>query len=790
MNNQFSKIDSMRDQNKKSCISMLLMLAFFVTGFTALNGQDAATGLTFVRGQVLDSYSNPIRNVAISISGQDSVFAVDDFGKFTIQVDENSTVTFSQPDYEPEIVKAARYLRSKRDMQVWLTRKYVQEPEALDVVYGKTTRDEFLGAASTVYTNELNTTLAQNLMYTLPGTMSGFYTQQVRGFRNPSAAVAYSWSFTGNIPTMGVALFNDNSDFTIQVRGQTPVIMVDGIERDLTSIDIENIESVSVQKDALSSILLGMRSSRGLLMVTTKNPEKKGLEVSFTYKTGIESPIILPEPLSSGQYAYLLNEALLNDQKSAAYDAEDYVAFTGGTDPVGHPDNNWYQSVLKSYAPSSSYNLNITGGGDVAQYYVNMGYYNREGLFITDPANSYNTNLEYSRYLISSKLVINVTENFKVTGAIMGRLEEGAQPGEGFSTILSSIYNTPNGAYPINNPNGSYGGNVSFNNNLMSQVINSGYLLDNGRDVMANINLDYDLHRFVKGLRFLAVANISTQNRTSIVRNKRSLVYEYDPGDEDTAPTYTSYGTLSSQSNSFVPVSNLRYFYSQVALEYTRKSGDHNFNAKLLADKSSVLVNYELPQLPVDLATQLKYNYAGKYFVEGGLNYAYFNRYSPGMRWGLFYAGGLGWELSKEDFLKDAAWLDQFKLRATFGKTGNGIDNAGYYTYTQSYYTSIFTVSYPQGYSQSIGNGTSENEPLANPYLTWEKAYKVDLGTSISLFSNKLQLEADYYRDFYYDILQSRGKSIELLGFTYPNENIGKNLYTGFESTLTFHNNI
>jgi len=779
----------MRDLNIKSCISMLLMLALLLTG-QAIHAQDSQANLSIIRGQVLDSYSNPVKGVYITISGQDSVYTVDEFGKFTLQVDENSVVTFNQPDYKPRIVKARKYMEAKRDLNVWLSPITFADPEVIDVLYGQSTREEYLGAASTVYTREIDKTLAQNLMYALPGTMSGFYTQQTSGFRNPSLVAAYNGSLGGNIPVMGISLYSDNSDFGVSLRGQAPVTIVDGIQRDLTSIDIENIESVSVQKDALSSILLGMRSSRGILMVTTKNPEKRGLEVSFTYKTGVESPITLPEPLPAYQYAYLLNEALLNDQKTAAYSATDFVAFRDGTDPVGNPDVNWYNTVLKKNAPSSSYNLNITGGGEVAQYYVNIGYYNREGIFISDTANTYRTNLEYERYLISSKLVINVTDNFKVTGAIMGRLEEGVQPGQGYSSILSSIYTTPNAAYPIYNPNGSYGGNVSFTNNIMSQTVNSGYLLDNGRDVMANINLDYDMKKFVEGLRFFAVANISTQNRTSISRVKRSLVFEFEPGEDGEEDIYTSYGSLSSQSNSFIPVSNLRYFYSQVALEYAKKSGEHALNAKLMADKSSVLVNYELPQQPINIAGQLKYNYANKYYAEGALNYAYFNRYAPEMRWGLFYALGLGWELSKEDFLEQAAWLDMFKLHATFGRTGNGIDNSGYYVYRQSYYSTIFDYSYPQGYSQSIGTATVENNPLANPNLTWEKAYKTDLGTTVAMFRNKLLLDVDVYYDYYYDLLQSRGKSIELLGFNYPAENIGKSLYKGLETSLTFQNNI
>jgi TonB-linked SusC/RagA family outer membrane protein len=183
------------------------------------------------------------------------------------------------------------------------------------------------------------------------------------------------------------------------------------------------------------------------------------------------------------------------------------------------------------------------------------------------------------------------------------------------------------------------------------------------------------------------------------------------------------------------------------------------------------------------------YDYANKYFAQAAATQSYYNRYAPGHRWGTFYAFGLGWDISKEGFMQSADWLNQLKLRAVYGRTGNGITNSGYYTWRQTY-SFQGTSWYPLGTSQSNGNFTIENQPLANYNITWEKADKINIGLDLSTFGNHLQFTADYYNDCYFDLLQSRGKSIQLMGADYPDENIGKLRRYGTELTLTYQDRV
>ncbi len=211
--------------------------------------------------------------------------------------------------------------------------------------------------------------------------------------------------------------------------------------------------------------------------------------------------------------------------------------------------------------------------------------------------------------------------------------------------------------------------------------------------------------------------------------------------------------------------------------------------ASVMGDTRNVLVNYDLPQLPSNIIADVSYDYANKYFAQIAMSESYYNRYAPDRRWGTFYAFGLGWDMNKESFMENVDWMNLFKIRGTFGKTGNGLDNTGYYTYQQTFSSNVAT-GYPLGTNLGAGNITTENSPLANPFLTWEKAYKLNLGIDLALFNNRLKLTADYYNDKYFDLLQSRGKSIEIIGQNYPTENIGKVRRFGGELSLTYQDRI
>ena len=655
------------------------------------------------------------------------------------------------------------------------------------------TKSNTLGASSTVYTNDLIKYQSATILTGLQGRLKGLNVSPFRGMQLLRTDANTKSDIVGAIPNVGGGIYGDNSEFLISARGQSPVAIVDGVERDLYSIDPEAIESVTIQKDALSNMFLGMRSSRGALIITTKNPDAKGgFHLSLTGKFGISSALKSgPNPLSAYQYAYLLNEALLNDGKSPLYTYDDFEAYRNGTSPYLHPDVNWKDAIMNNSTTSQPYNLNVTGGGRVAQYFVSLGYYSENGLFKTSDANSYNTNFKYNRYLITSKVNINVTDEFKVSMSLMGRIEEGNQPGgisgTGYSDLLSNVWQTPNNAYPVLNPNGTYGGNASYTQNLYAQTTGSGYISSNTRDVVGTINLKYDFDKLVRGLSVGATGNISSQVRNAIVRTKQAQVFQYSITQQGNE-AYDKYGDVSSQTNSYRSVSTYQYMYGKMYVDWERQFGMHGVKASLWGDTRTILNNYDLPMIPSNIGQKVEYNYDNKYFAQAAVTESYYNRYDNGRRWGTFWAVGLGWDISKEKFM-EASKIDQLKLRATYGHTGNGIDNAGYFSYLKRY-NEDGGFWYSNGTSMSNGGSVSEISPLANTLLTWEKGRKVNVGLDLTLLKNRLTLSADYYNDYYYDILQSRGKSIQLLGIAYPAENIGKTRYYGLETQLSWQDHI
>lgn len=743
-----------------------------------------------ITGKVVDQYGNPVSDVTVTMKNSNfkAVTGVD--GIFKFQLKKGDILCLSHPGFIHKEIKVNKLKNTERVFKVTLDEHFIKDKEVISGPYEGKDKNHFLGSASTIYTDKLSSMMGTTILPALEGRLSGLNITQYRGARVHQTSANSTSDIVGNVPVFGEGVYSDNTEFNVGSRGIAPVVVIDGIQRELYSIDPEAIESVSIQKDALSSMFLGMRSSRGALVITTKEPIKQGFQLSFTGRFGVQSALKTPNPLSAHQYAYLLNEALQNDGKEPFYTYDDFNKFRTQSNPYTHPNVNWFDEILNKTSTTQSYNLNVTGGNKFAQYFVSVGYMGENGLF-SNPTESdaHDTNLSYSRYMISSKVNINITDDFTAKVTLLGRVEDGNQPGAKYSNLLNAIYTTPNNAYPIKNPNGTWGGNVTFDNNLMSQAINSGYIMDTARDMVGGINLKYDFNKLVKGLSARLVGNVSIQNRSYTERSKRAPVHSYG-FDKEGKEIYTQYGSSNSQINRFYSVTSYQQMYGQFAVDYNRRFGVHGVKATLMGDTRHTLANYDLPQLPSNIIADVAYDYAEKYFVQAALSESYYNRYAPGKRWGTFYAFGLGWDISKEDFMENADWLNQLKLRGVFGKTGNGIDNSGYYMYRQTF-SHIGTAGYPLGTEMSaMGNVTMENTPLANPFLTWEKAYKLDVGVDLAMFNNRLKFTADYYNDKYFDLLQNRGKSIELIGQYYPMENIGKVRRFGGDLSITYQDRV
>ncbi|RYD89435.1 MAG: SusC/RagA family TonB-linked outer membrane protein, partial [Sphingobacteriales bacterium] len=367
---------------------VILMLALVTTGRAQ---QQDTTAMYVARpgtagGVVLDEYGKPFMGVKVSVKGKTDMVVTDGVGHFEIAAANNAVLQFMFPNYNVQQVT----VKGNRQIVVRLIDTYIKTPEKIDILYGTADANKSLGAISTIYTNQLTTTPATLYTYALPGQLAGLYTQQYSGFNSPPTVGQTKSDFIGNVVQHNNYSANDNSEFALSLRGQVPITIIDGVQREIASLDPESIESVSVLKDGLSNILLGVNSSRGVLLITTKKAVAGTPRISFTAQAGLQSPQGLPTPLPAYQYAYLYNEALQNDGKLPIYSGADVAAYRDHTDPTRHPDVNWYDALLRKNSPMNSYKLNVSGGTNIARYNVSLNYLNQDGMFKTDAASPYN----------------------------------------------------------------------------------------------------------------------------------------------------------------------------------------------------------------------------------------------------------------------------------------------------------------------------------------------------------------------------------------------------------------
>lgn len=615
-----------------------------------------------------------------------------------------------------------------------------------------TTTPPHLNPASTeaLYSKDILKAPVTSIKNALTGRMAGLYSIQSSG--QPGAD--------------GVSLL---------LRGMAPTIIVDGVVANLSIFNLEDVESVTLQKDALSAAMLGVRGSNGALLITTKKGKVEKHSLSFTAQSNYQKSLGFPKTLNAYDYASLYNEALANDGLPARYTQQDLDHYKNGTDPYFHPDVNWRDAVLQPSSKFNQYSLNATGGNRFARYYVSFEHINQSGFFITADSNSYNTNNDFKTYVVRSNVDVNVTKN--LTGGIylLGRILNGTEPGTTTGSILSSLVNTPNNAYPIYNDNGTFGGTSIFQDNIMAQAINSGYRLNYKRDMLATFYLRQKLDALTPGLwAQVKTAFYSTLSENNY-RNKSFAVYQM----LNTDPiTYNKYGNDGTQANGNGMDYQGRSSYIELSMGYDKKiKENHNINALLLANRDNMVNNSELNYIISGISGRVSYNYKEKLVAEAAFGYNGSNRYPDhgDFKRGFFPAIGLGWNMEKEQFMSGTNWVTRLKLYGSYGKTG--WDDPGYFSYYQRYFDAS-SVYFGTGASSATA---ITEQPLANRNIRWESANKFNIGADAAFLDNRLSLALEYFNNKYYDLLQIRGTSTTLIGNTYPRENIGQNRYNGFE---------
>ncbi len=291
------------------------------------------------------------------------------------------------------------------------------------------------------------------------------------------------------------------------LRGQTPTILVNGVPRNYTDIDMNDIASVTVLKDAAATALYGARAQGGLVLIKTKRGVNAPPVVSFTAQYGVQEPTRLPHLLNSYDYASLYNEALRNDGRAPLYSDTELEAYRTHSDPFRYPDINWYDEALRRSTPQARFNLNMRGGTKKASYFTSLSYLDQSGIFKTDGSNTYNTNANFKRYNLTAGLDVQIDRDTELGINVLGNLGNTQEPGAFTGQLFQNLAATPPNAYPIFNPDGSLGGNSDYRNNIFAQINRSGYRTGSTRNLAVDGRVKRYLPFITKGL--YAAANVS-----------------------------------------------------------------------------------------------------------------------------------------------------------------------------------------------------------------------------------------------------------------------------------------
>jgi len=577
----------------------------------------------------------------------------------------------------------------------------------------------------------------------------------------------------------------------INLLGQGPTLVIDGVVRTNSALDpialfdLEEIESVTVLKDALATSMLGVRNTNGgILNVTTRKGTPGQPRISFSVQSAIQQPLKQPQALDAYNYASLYNEARLNDGLPAVYTARDLELYQNGQDPIGHPNVDWRDQILKKTSQLDRYTFSASGGNKFSRYFISLEHLSQSGLLKTSDSNAYNTSNDYKVYTLRTNVDLQISR--KLTGGIrlLGRLQDQNDAGVDAATILTNLINTPANAYPIYNDNGTYGGTQQFQNNLWAQTIGSGYRQNYKRNVIADFYLQRSLDELTPGLYIRGTGSFFASLSENITRSKTfATALQIAPTTPGGAPTYQNFGTNGDQGNGSGISYQSNTTYVEGQLGYNRQFGEHGLSAVAVASRQSTNTGSDLAYIVTGVSGRASYNWQQKYVAEFAFGLNGSNRYPDNgdTRYGFFPAGGLAWNISREGFMQSTAgWLSYLKLYSSVGLTGN--DNAGYFTYIQTY-GGTGNVFFGTGASAASANS---EQTLATLDRTWEKARKFSLGFQGAVLNDHLGFTFEYYNSLYYDLVQQRGRNTSLLGQTYPNENIGRTQYTGVTGQLTY----
>lgn len=589
-----------------------------------------------------------------------------------------------------------------------------------------------------------------------------------------------------------------NVSFYVRGRGtfsdSSPLVLVDGFEQPLSSLSINEIQSISVLKDAAALAKYGQQGANGVLLVKTKRGNSEGLEVTASFEQAFTQPTVLPQFLEAPVYARAVNEAHVNDGLDPRYSAQDLNAFDAADSPYLFPNVNWFDKVMRNSGTNSNYNMTFEGGNENIQYFAMMDAVFDNGLFGPVSRNdAFSTQAKYSRFNFRSNIDVNVTDDLLLKVDVSGNIEENNIPGggNGPGQIFNALYSLPSAAFPVRTEDGSWSGVQNYAENPVATLTSTGYGQPNSRNFSLGGNLRRNLDEWAEGLsaeasvRYSNFNNFAEQHTKDFSYKSLSPVRDQSGNIVDTTVTRLGQDTDLDYNSYF---SNERVYTDfQGKINYETAFGETStLEGTLLFHQSGQNFDgHDNTFHRQNLVGNIHLGFSGKYFVNLVGSYSGSNMLAPGNKFAFFPAVSAGWLVSKEDFMQNVTFLDRLKLRGSWGVSGSDVLPANN-PYEHAYENA-------PGYRFQNGNnyrGGFREGRLATSDFTFETSYKADLGIEATVFNN-LDVIADVFYERRTNILTGTGGEISgIIGIAPALETNGIVENRGVEAGLNWQDTI
>lgn len=721
-----------------------------------------------ISGIVTDEQGGKLAGVTVSVKGANISASTDANGKYIIDVPRGYEIlVFSSVGYISQDVQVVD--RINVDVKLELDTEGIDE--VVVVGFGTQKKESLIASVSTISGEKLrmpNRSLSNNLA----GQMSGIIAVQRSG--EPGYDNAEFW-------IRGVSSF----------AGETkPLVLVDGVPRDMNDIEPDEIESFTLLKDAVATSVYGSEGANGVVLITSKRGRPQKTSISYRGEVSRLTPIRIPNYVSSYDYLSLFNEQSVNDGQAPMFSQEILDRYASGEDLDLYPNVNWWKLLLKEHTSNTRHTLNFRGGGDKMRYFVSGAYFGETGLFKVH--DEYNNNADLKRYNLRSNVDIDVTESTLLKIDLSGQYVQMNRPRVATSDILRYFSATPPHMFPAVYSDGSLSNTVALTNNPYNELVEKGYRQQWRTGLQSKVELVQKLDSWIPGLKARGAVSYDSNTLYSMTRSKTPTTYFATGRDGDGNLILNQVSNGTPFGNPTTTNSGDKNIYIEAAADYNQTFGHHQVGGMFLYyQKDRQLHNQALAYRKQAWVGRSTYSYANRYILEGNFSVTGSEQFAAEHRYGFFPAVGLAWNVTNEPFFKDELKdvLTTLRLRASVGRTGNDQTGQDRFLYRPTFETSpgYYWGIGSSGPLNGVGAGIIEGM-FESPSISWEIEMKRNFGIDFNLFNGKIDLQADYFNNTRSNILLQRRTVSGVTGFQQtPWQNYGEVSNKGIDGSLNIH---